>query len=79
MRWRASLVVEWVKIQAFRGPVLKLKMQKKRALFKLGLSTSPASPRVLEILQEEVCMCITRLPCFVAVSCCLCYHLLKCY
>ena len=79
MRWRANLVVEWVKIQAFKGPALKLKMQRKRALFKSGLSTSPESPRVLEILQEEVCMCIERLPCFLTVSCCSCYHLLKCY
>ena len=55
MKQRARLVVEWVINQAFRAAALKAK----KGLHQLGLSTSPLSPRVIEILDEEVCMYVT--------------------
>ena len=55
MKQRARLVVEWVINQAFRAAVLKAK----KGLHQLGLSTSPLLPRVIEILDEEVCTYVT--------------------
>ena len=55
MKQRARLVVEWAINQAFRAAALKAK----KGLHQLGLSTSPLSPRVIEILDEEVCMYVT--------------------
>ena len=50
MKQRARLVVEWVINQAFMASVLKAI----KGLHQLGLSTSPLSPRVIEILDDEV-------------------------
>ena len=55
MKQKTRLVVEWVINQAFRAAVLKAK----NGLHKLGLSTSPLSPRVIEILDDEVCTYVT--------------------
>ena len=55
MKQRARLVVEWAINQAFRAATLKAK----KGLHQLGLSTSPLSPRVIEILDEEVCTFVT--------------------
>ena len=55
MKQRARLVVEWAINQAFRAAALKAK----KGLHQLGLSTSPLLPRVIEILDEEVCMYVT--------------------
>ena len=52
MKQRARLVVEWAIRQAFSAAALKAK----KGLHQLGLSTSPLPPRVIEILDEEVCM-----------------------
>ena len=55
MKQRARLVVEWVIRQAFSAAALKAK----KGLHQLGLSISPLSPRVIEILDEEVCTYVT--------------------
>ena len=55
MKQRARLVVEWAIYQVFRAAALKAK----KGLHQLGLSTSPLSPRVIEILDEEVCTYVT--------------------
>ena len=55
MKQRARLVVEWVINQAFRAAALEAK----KDLHQLGLSNSPLSPRVIEILDEEVCTYVT--------------------
>ena len=56
MKQKARLVVEWAINQAFRAAALKAK----KGLHQLGLSTAPLSPRVIEILDEEVCTYITQ-------------------
>ena len=55
VKQRARLVVEWAMNQAFRAAALKAR----KGLHQLGLSTAPLSPRVIEILEDEVCMHIT--------------------
>ena len=60
MKQKARLVVEWAINQAFRAAALKAK----KGLHQLGLSTSPLSPRVIEILDEEVCTYVTPVASF---------------
>ena len=55
MKQRARLVVELAIRQAFSAAALKAK----KGLYQLGLFTSPLSPRVIEILDEEVCTYVT--------------------
>ena len=75
MKQRARLVVEWAINQAFRAAALKAK----KGLHQLGLSTSPLSPRVIEILDEDVCMYVTPVTPFTVHCILFCCHILKCY
>ena len=54
------MVVNWAMIQAFKAPALKTR----RYHHQSGLSTSPCSPRVIEILDKEVCTCIAPVTLF---------------
>ena len=51
-------MVDWAIIQAFRAQALKAKISAKSQQHQLGLLNSPCSPRVIEILDEEVYTCI---------------------
>ena len=51
-------MVNWAIIQAFRAQALKAKISAKSQQHQLELLNSPLSPRVIEILNEEVCTCI---------------------
>ena len=71
-RQRAKRVLNWAIVHQLKTAKINEMKRALQAQSWVGLSSSPLSPRVFELLEEEVCTILQCLPCLPCLLLCTC-------